>query len=161
MSPAKVPAMPSRPLLHATTEAQDHAAREPLTQVAALCTRSARGEGPTEVLLVTSRGTGRWILPKGWPIDGRSLAEAAAVEAWEEAGIRGRPEPQPIGSYAAEKVFCNGTGQPCRIHVFRLTVEDVAETYPEAAQRRRIWVPAAEAAQLVREPELGELLRRL
>ena len=152
--------MPSRPLLHATTEAPDDDARQPLTQVAALCLRNGEGGG-TEVLLITSRGTGRWILPKGWPMSGRSLAEAAAIEAWEEAGVRGQAEAEPLGSYGAEKVTGDGIGLPCRVQVFRLPVEDVADDFPEAAQRRRHWTRAAEAAELVCEPELRDLLRRL
>jgi 8-oxo-dGTP pyrophosphatase MutT (NUDIX family) len=135
--------------------------QQPLTQVAALCTRAgADGSGP-EVLLVTSRGTGRWILPKGWPMTGRSLAEAASVEAWEEAGVRGRSETEPLGSYDAEKVVDDGRGLPCRVQVFHLRVEELADDFPEAGQRRRQWLPAARAAELVREPELRELLRRL
>jgi 8-oxo-dGTP pyrophosphatase MutT (NUDIX family) len=153
--------MPSRPLLQALAAAPQCAPGQPLVQVAALCTRGGGADGAPEVLLVTSRGTGRWILPKGWPIQGRSLAEAAAVEAWEEAGVRGRAEAEPLGSYAAEKVVANGTGLPCRVQVYRLPVEELAEEFPEAHQRRRRWVPAVIAAELVREPELRELLLRL
>lgn len=153
--------MSSRPLLKALAAAPQRAPGEPLVQVAALCVRAGGPDGGTEVLLVTSRGTGRWILPKGWPIQGRSLAEAAAVEAWEEAGVRGRAEGAPLGSYAAEKTVADGIGLPCRVQVYRLTVEVMAEEFPEAHQRHRRWLPAAEAAELVQEPELGALLRRL
>ncbi len=129
-------------------------------QVAALCTRHA-DRGGQEVLLVTSRGTGRWILPKGWPMAGRTLAEAAGQEAWEEAGVRGTVDPEPMGSYGAEKVTDGGLSMPCRISVFRLRVSEEVDSFPEAGQRRRRWMPASEAALLVREAELKRLLATL
>ncbi|MEN9850080.1 MAG: hypothetical protein RL128_243, partial [Pseudomonadota bacterium] len=57
------------------------------TQYGALCWRMHRGK--VEVLLITSRDTGRWVIPKGWPIDGLAPAQTAAREAWEEAGVEG------------------------------------------------------------------------
>jgi 8-oxo-dGTP pyrophosphatase MutT (NUDIX family) len=152
--------MSSSPLAHISTGAPRQVAAEPRVQLAALCTRPTQDGSGTEVLLITSRGTGRWILPKGWPMAGRSSAEAAAIEAWEEAGVRGRAEQAPLGSYAAEKITPEGS-LPCRVQVFRLAVEEIADAFPEAGQRHRCWVPAGTAAGLVREPELQELLRRL
>ncbi len=151
--------MPSRQI--APPPVDPPCAPQPLVQVAALCTRAGQGGGPSEVLLVTSRGTGRWILPKGWPMTGRTLAEAAAIEAWEEAGVRGRAEAEPLGSYRAKKVTEDGSALPCRVQVFRVRVEDLADDFPEAGQRHRRWMPAGVAAGLVCEPDLCELLRRL
>ena len=134
--------------------------RPPQLQVAALCTR-AGPEGEVEVLLVTSRGTGRWILPKGWPMPGRSLSEAAAQEAWEEAGVQGTAEQESLGQYDAQKVTDSGLSQPCTVHVYRLRVDALAEQFPEAGQRRRRWVGLRMAIDLVQEPGLKALLRRL
>ncbi|WP_171179816.1 NUDIX hydrolase [Ruegeria sp. HKCCD8929] len=129
-------------------------------QVAALCVR--RGEDGPEVLLVTSRDTGRWIVPKGWPIDGLDGAEAAAREAWEEAGVRPAGfSRKPVGTYKYDKILSNGVPEPILTNVYRIKVEGLAEDYPERDQRQRRWVPATEAAGLVREPELQDLLRGL
>lgn len=137
----------------AMTPTRDRPAR---LQVAALCLR--RNGAGREVLLITSRGTGRWILPKGWPIPGKTLAEAAAQEAWEEAGVTGATAAVPLGSYGSVKVMEDGRAIPCRVEVFEVAVEGLAERYPEAGQRRRAWMPLAEAARQVQEPELRALL---
>lgn len=135
--------------------------RPPQLQVAALCTRATPDGRGTQVLLVTSRGTGRWILPKGWPMAGRTLAEAAGQEAWEEAGVRGTLDPAPIGHFLADKVTDDGLSMPCRVEVFRLRVAEIRADFPEAGQRTRRWVAADTAADMVREPELRRLLRAL
>lgn len=153
--------MPQRPLAQTLVAAvRPMLRRPPQLQVAALCTRVG-AEGEAEVLLITSRGTGRWILPKGWPMPGRSLAEAAAQEAWEEAGVRGLPDPEALGSYEARKVTDGGLSLPCTVHVYRLRVEALADEFPEARQRRRRWIGARMAADLVTEPGLKALLQRL
>lgn len=132
--------------------------RPPALQVAALCHRDG-ATGP-EVLLVTS-SSGRWILPKGWPIDGLSAAQAAQQEAWEEAGVAsGALDETAIGSYLAEKRFDNGAVVPCEIQVYPLNVTDMADTYPEDDRRDRQWVPIAEAPKLVEEEGLQQLLAR-
>ncbi|MFT4014180.1 MAG: NUDIX hydrolase [Paracoccus sp. (in: a-proteobacteria)] len=131
--------------------------RPPAMQVAALCRDARTGE----VLLVTSRDTGRWILPKGWPMPGRSLAEAAGQEAWEEAGARGPIAQAEIGSYHYDKHQDGGFVIPVQVKVYPLTVESLAEKYPEAKQRRRRWYPPTRAAELVAETGLKELLRGL
>jgi 8-oxo-dGTP pyrophosphatase MutT (NUDIX family) len=128
-------------------------------QVAALCLR-AGAQGP-EVLLVSSLQTRRWILPKGWPMEGRSNAEAALQEAWEEAGVTGSVEAAEIGSYGYYKIRKSGLPVPCRVSVFRVDVTALADTYPEQAKRKRLWVPTTEAADMVHERELKDLLRAL
>ena len=149
--------MSSQPFSRLLTEAIGPMMRRPpQLQVAALCTR--KGAQGLEVLLVTSRGTGRWILPKGWPMPRRSLSEAAAIEAWEEAGVRGRVEDSPLGDYEAQKDTDGGLAVPCRVAVYRLHVDSLSDKFPEAAMRNRRWFPPAEAATLVREPELQRIL---
>lgn len=133
--------------------------RPPHLQVAALCTRKREGE--TEVLLVTSRGTGRWIVPKGWPMKGRSLAGAAEQEAWEEAGVRGKIGAQPVGRYRYLKIRTDGLGDPVEVLAFRLKVDRVEKRFPEEGQRERAWFAAPIAAGLVDEPDLQEILRAL
>lgn len=127
-------------------------------QVGALCYRGAGDD--KEVLLVTSRGTGRWIIPKGWPMDGKNGAEAARQEAWEEAGVsRGQLEHAPIGAYDSEKELDYGAVAPCTTTVFPLKVEKLADDYPEADERDRTWVSADQAAEMVDEKDLQKILR--
>ena len=127
-------------------------------QVAALCLNEKTGE----VLLVTSRGTGRWIVPKGWPIAGKSGAETAAIEAWEEAGVQGALETsEPLGLYGYDKLRTPKEAIPCVVSVFALRVTTLAEKFPERKQRRRKWFDARKAARKVAEPELRSLLAQL
>lgn len=132
----------------------------PRRQVAALCYRTGE-DGRRKVLLVTSRGTGRWIVPKGWPIKGLDAAGSAAQEAWEEAGVRpARLGRKAIGSFLYRKRL-NGKGSVlCRASVFPIEVGAVRNDFPERAERRRKWVAPAKAAEMVDEPELQELLRQ-
>lgn len=125
-------------------------------QAAAMCYR--RTSGSIEVLLVTSRGTGRWILPKGWIAPGGTPAETAAREAFEEAGVHGRIHPQELGRYTYGKLLDSGVTLPCTVAVFALAVEMLAPDFPERDERRRRWVPAHEAARMVHEPDLRYLL---
>ncbi len=122
-------------------------------QVAALC---HRGDGDDrQFLLITSRGTGRWIIPKGWPIRGMKSNEAALQEAWEEAGVRsGDVSAKPIGTYTYEKKQDTGWTIPVETLVFSIDVRDMADTFPEDSERTRKWVTAAEAAEMVDEDEL-------
>jgi 8-oxo-dGTP pyrophosphatase MutT (NUDIX family) len=129
-------------------------------QVAALCYRETpRGK---DVLLITSRDTGRWIVPKGWPINGLDGAGAALQEAWEEAGVTGAEiEAEPIGHYAYDKGLGNGLTVPVEAQVYLTRVSELEADYPEARERRRGWFAPQEAANLVDEPELKAILRTL
>lgn len=127
-------------------------------QVAAIPIR--RTDGGMKVLLVTSRETRRWVVPKGWPWRNVDDHDAAAGEAWEEAGVRGCVGPDSIGSFSYDK----RRGDKVRhvnVVVYVLEVSDVADNWPEIHERRREWFSPAEAAELVGEPGLKELLRRL
>ena len=131
--------------------------REPRAQFAALPWRR-NDAGEVEVLLITSRETRRWVIPKGWPIKGKSSAKSAAREAFEEAGVTGKITKRPQGAYAYDKRLKNGRLQHVRVAVFALQVETEADAYPEAGQREKAWVSPTEAARLVDEPELMVLL---
>jgi NTP pyrophosphohydrolases including oxidative damage repair enzymes len=131
--------------------------RPEFVQTAALCTR--QGKKGTEVLLVTSLDTKRWIVPKGWPMEGKSLAQAALQEAWEEAGVQGVVDENPVGSYGYQKTVKGGIPVSCRCSVYRIEVSDTAETYPEKGRRRREWMRQRDAAKAVEEPELKALIR--
>lgn len=132
---------------------------EVTTQVGALCWRIRRGR--VFVLLVTSRDTRRWIIPKGWQIAGLSLAEAAGREAWEEAGVRGDARLLPVGSYGYHKLMSRGASVPCRVVVHPLRVAELAHRFPERGERRRKWFTAQKASGKVDEPELRRLLRQV
>ena len=132
--------------------------RPPQLQAAALCHR--RDGGRLRILLITSRGTGRWILPKGWLMRGKNAGEAAVQEAWEEAGVRARPASvRQVGSYAARKVSAGGLPVPVETLVFAVEVAGLTARFPEAGQRQRRWFDPAEAAERVAEPELKRLIR--
>ena len=129
-------------------------------QVAALCYRGA-GDSK-EVLLVTSRDTGRWIIPKGWPIRGKDGAGSAMQEAWEEAGVRtGTSIGDPIGTYTYDKRQSNGWSFPVETMVYPVSVEQMADKFPEVKQRKRKWFRPSEAANMVQEPELKAILRSI
>lgn len=131
--------------------------RPPALQVGALCLQAETGS----VLLVTSRGTGRWIIPKGWPMDGRSVGGAALREAWEEAGVRGEVEETAFGRYSYDKKLTKGLSAPVEVQVHLVRVEGLDKNFPERKQRQRRWFTPAEAAGLVDEAGLARLLRRL
>ncbi|THD61669.1 MAG: NUDIX hydrolase [Phenylobacterium sp.] len=115
-------------------------------------------EGQVEVLLITSRETHRWVIPKGWPIKGMDSSHSAAQEAFEEAGVRGKVTKHPVGGYAYDKRLKDGRLQRVRVAVFGLHVDREADAYPELGQREKLWLPPMEAAKKVAEAELMVLL---
>jgi 8-oxo-dGTP pyrophosphatase MutT (NUDIX family) len=131
--------------------------RDVRSQFAALCYRFQKKK--LQILLITSRGSGRWIVPKGWPIDGRTPAESAAIEAWEEAGVRGTSDGRCLGIYSYSKEETGSGEFPCVAMVFGIEVTELARDYPEAKQRERKWVSPKKAAKMVDEPELARILR--
>ena len=94
-------------------------------------------------------------------MEGRTLAQAAAIEAWEEAGVRGRIETKETGSFSYQKVLKKGVPVPCRCSVYRLWVDELAEDWPEKHRRSRRWVLLSQAERMVEEPELRALLAHL
>lgn len=113
-----------------------------------------------EILLVTGRRSGRWTIPKGWPMPGKTLAEAAAQEAFEEAGVKGTIDPRPIGTFRHTKQQIVVGDQEVNIVVHPLWVDREFEKWPEFGQRKRKWFRAKEAAKRVDSRELGALIRQ-
>lgn len=142
----------------ANSQIADAAIHQHRAQVAALPVRS--GPNGVEVMLITSRETRRWVVPKGWPMKGRKDHEAAAQEALEEAGLVGHIHKHPIGAYTYVKQT-EGASEPCRVMVYRLDVGGERRTWRERGQRERQWFAAAEAANLVAEPRLATMIRSI
>ncbi|HZY89473.1 MAG TPA: NUDIX hydrolase [Gemmataceae bacterium] len=106
------------------------------------------------VCLITSRSGKRWVIPKGCLEPGKTSGEIALQEAWEEAGLVGVLQPEPVGSYVYEKA-----GLTCHVTVFLMQVTEVARQWPEEEVRERVWLTFAQALQRVEEPALRELIR--
>lgn len=113
-----------------------------------------------EVLLVTSRRSGRWTIPKGWPMAGKTLAEAAAQEAFEEAGVKGTVDPRPIGTVRHVKQKLVSGDLEVTIVVHPMWVDREFPKWPEIGQRKRKWFRPKDAAKRVDSPELSELIRQ-
>ncbi|WP_171239979.1 NUDIX hydrolase [Ruegeria sp. HKCCA5491] len=128
-------------------------------QSAALCYRVLEN-GP-EVLLVTTRKSGRWIIPKGGLIDGLSPSATARQEAWEEAGAIGDCTPDVIGNFLYYKNRRRKGPVLCVVDVFPLLVRSTAAFYPECHERQRAWLSPQKAASRVRSPDLAQLLRKV
>jgi 8-oxo-dGTP pyrophosphatase MutT (NUDIX family) len=128
-----------------------------LRQVGALPLRKSRKSG-LEVLLVSSRETGRWVIPKGWPAKRLSDAKAAVREAREEAGVSGKFDEVPIGRYRYRKRMADGAVRVIDVDVYALWVRKQRKTWREKGERVRLWFPQTEAARKVREPRLKALI---
>jgi len=111
-----------------------------------------------EIMLVSSRETGRWVLPKGWPMKGIKPHNTAAREALEEAGILGKVAKSPLGGYSYAKQLENGSVQICQVQVFAFEVEQERNSWLEKHERTRKWFAVADAAEAVDEPELREAI---
>lgn len=131
----------------------------PCMQVAALPVRTA-ADGTTEVLMVTSRDTGRWVIPKGWPMAGKKDWDAAAIEAMEEAGVTGAVESDALGTYTYFKRQSRHFDL-IEVVVYRLKVKKQLSDWPERRERRARWFRPSLAAELVQEPGLSGILRGL
>ena len=129
-------------------------------QVAALCHRT--GPEGFQILMITSLTSGRWILPKGWPKSGLGAGAIALEEAWEEAGITpvADSQPQKLGHYRYQKRLKGNVPVTTDVDVFAIPVTALADSYPESARRKRVWMTPAEAAKAVQEPGLKDLLSR-
>lgn len=113
-------------------------------------------DGKLEVLLITTRNSQAWAIPKGDISNGMTPADSAAKEAWEEAGVIGEVYPTELGSYKYSK-----RGKTYRVKTFLLPVEIVSEDYPEAFQRQRQWLDISLAVKRVKKASLKRILNRL
>jgi 8-oxo-dGTP pyrophosphatase MutT (NUDIX family) len=119
------------------------------------------GAGTVQVLLVTSRGTGRWIIPKGHPEKGMKPSAVAKLEALEEGGVTGTIDGTPLGSYRSTKGLASGKIVPCEVIVFRLQVLEHLASWKEDQERRRLWVPLEQVTRIVEDGELAAFMKRL
>ena len=117
-----------------------------------------RRDAEIQVMLLTSRETRRWVIPKGWPMEGLSPADCAAQEAFEEGGIRG-PVADIAGEYGYDKSLKDGTVRHLTVQVFPMEVTTQLVLWPEANERERRWFSAAGAAEAVTEQGLATLIR--
>jgi 8-oxo-dGTP pyrophosphatase MutT (NUDIX family) len=129
-------------------------------QFAALPYRQLR-EAVFEVMLITSRDTGRWVLPKGWPVPGETAWDCAAREAREEAGLTGKIQSRPLGRYHYSKPLDSGLPVWCTVEVFPLEFVEQLAAWPEQGERVMRWFAIEYAAQAVDESDLASLIRDL
>lgn len=129
-------------------------------QIAALPLRRDK-TGKLRVLMVTSRDTRRWVMPKGWLMDGKKPWHAAEIEALEEAGAVGFISHQPIGTYRYKKRLSAGRSVTCRVTVYPMIVEKLKKRWKERDERKRHWFSPRKAATLVEEEELSDILKDL
>lgn len=127
------------------------------TQFGALCYRIVKDK--PQILMITSRNSKRWIIPKGWPMHGKTPIECALAEAWEEAGVKGRAHDQCLGLFSYRKEMDKISDLPCVALVYPIKVKTLANDYPEAGQRKRRWMSRKKAAAQVNEPDLSQILR--
>jgi 8-oxo-dGTP pyrophosphatase MutT (NUDIX family) len=120
-----------------------------------------RSDARTQVMLVTTRDTGRWVIPKGWPKKRKTPAATAAREALEEAGVVGKVGRDSIGSYSYRKRLKSGAVVACEVRVFPLKVKRQQKSWPERGEREVQWFSRAKAAKAVRESALSNIIRNL
>jgi 8-oxo-dGTP pyrophosphatase MutT (NUDIX family) len=129
-------------------------------QFAALCYRLPDGQGTPEILVLTSRDTGRWVIPKGWPMGSKPGYDVAEQEALEEAGVVGEAELEPAGSYCYEKTISEGFAVPCQVQVYPVKVTAQLAEFKEKGKRKIEWVSPTVAESRVREPQLKRLIHK-
>jgi 8-oxo-dGTP pyrophosphatase MutT (NUDIX family) len=113
-----------------------------------------------EIMLVTSRETRRWIIPKGWPQKGRTPYQSAAREAFEECGVIGTVGRRSIGSFVYRKQLKTGDTVDCTVRVFAMEVKRQHKAWPERDERTVKWLPVGVAATRVKERQLQAIIRR-
>ena len=118
-----------------------------------------KDERGISVLLLTSRETGRWVIPKGWPMRGMSGHQVAVQEAKEEAGVSGVVSSQVLGNYSYRKRLHTFSSVDCLVEVYALEVKKQKLKWRERSQRQLVWLPQEEAAARVEEPELAHIIR--
>ncbi len=133
---------------------------QPVDQIAALPIRWD-SKGRLRILMVTSRDRGRWVMPKGWLMDGKKPWRAAEIEALEEAGATGFISKRSIGSYHYDKLLDDGESLTCRVTLYPMVVDKLKRRWKERTERKRHWFAPDKAARKVEEQELARLLSDL
>ncbi|WP_299813897.1 NUDIX hydrolase [uncultured Roseibium sp.] len=128
-------------------------------QIAALCLRQRNGK--REVLMVTSKTTHRWILPKGWPIVSLRAHRTAAIEAFEEAGVIGTARKKPFASFRSHKGGKGGLKLRTKVLVYLVDVESTTDVFPERGERDVRWLSIEEAVRIAEDPGLVQVFRQL
>ncbi|MGH7033472.1 MAG: NUDIX hydrolase [Stellaceae bacterium] len=139
----------------------DPPVQRPKLQYGVIPYRLGRAKDRIEIMLITSRNTRRWIVPKGWPIARTPARDVARREALEEAGLEGAMGQRPFGSFHYQKRRKDGSVVPCRVNVFAFEVERQRKEWLERSERKRRWFDAERAIKLVREQELKALIGAL
>ncbi|KEA02987.1 MULTISPECIES: NUDIX hydrolase [Rhizobium/Agrobacterium group] len=133
-----------------------------INQYAALCFRPRDlGDSEIEILLITSRDSGRWVIPKGWSMPKKKPHQVARQEAWEEAGVRGQVRKKPFGYYTYAKKIGRGELVPSVVQVHLMNVSALEEDFPEKGQRQLRWFSPTDAVRAVDEFELRGLFMNL
>jgi 8-oxo-dGTP pyrophosphatase MutT (NUDIX family) len=114
--------------------------------------------GVLQILLITTRNTRRWIVPKGWPVEGKSPRQSVAQEALEEAGVEGAVAAKPLGWFCYDKLRKSGELLPCKVQVFAMEVTRQHQEWEEKALRHARWVTPLEALSHVGEPGLRQII---
>lgn len=133
---------------------------ETADQIGALPMRWDKGDR-LRILMVTSRDRGRWVIPKGWLMDGKKPWHAAEIEALEEAGAVGFISKKSIGCFHYDKRYEGKSSVHCRVTLYPLIVERLKRRWKERDERKRHWFSPSKAAKLVEEEELSRLLKGL
>jgi len=152
-------ALSGAPLSNCISYHRGHRSMTVLKQVGALPVRRSR-KGVLEVLLVSSRDTGRWVIPKGWPSKRMTDTAAAAREARQEAGVSGKIASKSYGTYRYRKID-KSRNRVIEVTVYVLRVKKEKKRWQEQDQRQRAWFDIEAAARKVREPRLRSLIAGL
>lgn len=132
---------------------------EARAQFAALCFKLCKKDKEPQILLVSSRRTGRWVIPKGWPINGKTPGQSALREAYEEAGVKGISFEQCIGHFSYQKRIQSKDKVPCIVAVYPVKVNSLKKKFPELGERKLAWLSPSKAAKKVSDPALKPILR--
>jgi 8-oxo-dGTP pyrophosphatase MutT (NUDIX family) len=117
-------------------------------------------QGEVVFLLITSRGSGRWIFPKGDQIQGLEPWDAAAQEAMEEAGIEGEVDPRPLGVYRTFKTLAIRR-RVIEVELYPLRVTRQFDDWPEKSHRHRHWAILPETKRLLSDQQIAQMVIRL
>jgi 8-oxo-dGTP pyrophosphatase MutT (NUDIX family) len=130
-------------------------------QIASICYRL--GRNGIEFLLVQTRGSRRWTFPKGGVEPGLTHAEAAALEAFEEAGVHGRMEEAPFAQYVGRRRSGKKNSSTRKEAISAHLCEVLWHGPPEESRRNPRWFSPENAKRRLRENRSskfgGELAR--